>query len=167
VAGDFGLGGRIVGLIVFDIWSRYCVVITATVGGVLIGSGLDLTDRRAAWVVGVGGAVGGALLGLSMWMTGPGRRLGKLRVWVVGSAFLVLVWWSLALAVFVAIQQALAAATGGWDVTPIGAVIGAAVGLVIGVVAQKLVNRRLLWRRSSSQGGTQAERGAAAGRPRD
>jgi hypothetical protein len=144
--GDFGLSGRIVGLIVCDIWFCFGVAITATVGGALIGSGLDLSDRRAAWIVGIGAAAVGALLGLSMWITGPGRRLGTLQLWAVGSVFLVLVWWFLALGVFVAIQEVLEAATGGWGVTPIGAVIGAIVGLVIGLAAQRLVKWLLLCR---------------------
>jgi hypothetical protein len=160
---DFGLGGRIVGFIVFDILYRHFLLITTTVGGMFIGWGLDLTDRPAAWIVGSGGAAVGALLGAAMWLAGPGRKIAKLRLWVVGSAFLVVVWWFFELVVCAAIQKVLVLATGGWDVTPIGALLGGAVGFVLGGVAQELWWQQR--RRGSSSARREAEQDAARHQP--
>jgi hypothetical protein len=158
------LGGRLVGFIVFDLLYRHFLLITATVGGTFIGWGLDLTDRTAAWIVGSCGAAVGALLGVAMWLAGPGRKIGQLQLWVIGSAFF-LVWWFLALAVCVAIQKLLVLATGGWDVTPLGALLGGAIGLLIGGVTEEL-----WWhwrRRHASSARTGPEQGRTANRPRD
>src|SRR5262249_36429589 len=149
----------------FDMWWRHGIAITATVGGLVIGSGLDLTDRRVAWITGIVGAAVGALLGLSMWITGPGRRIAKWPLWIGGSVALVLMWWFLALAACVVLQKLLALATGGWDVTPSGALLGGAVGLVIGGVAEELWWQHRRMRTSSARG--EAEPSAAADRPRE
>jgi hypothetical protein len=134
---DFGLGSRLVGFIVFDILYRHFLLMSATVGGLFIGWGLDPTNRTVALIVGSCGAAG-ALLGVAMWGTGPGRKIAKLQLWVVGSAFVVIVWWLLVLAVCVAIRKVLVLATGGWDAAPLGAVLGGVIGLVIGGAAEEL-----------------------------
>src|SRR5262249_48493061 len=162
---DSGWGGRVVGFIAFDVLYRHFLLINATVGGMFIGWGLDLTDRTAAWIVGSCGAAMGALLGVALWGAGPGRKIAKLQSWVVGSALLVLGWWFLALAVCVAIQKVLVRATGGRDVTPIGALLGSAIGLVLGGVAEELWWQQR--RRRSSSAHKDAEQAAAADRPRD
>jgi hypothetical protein len=161
---ELGFGSRLVGFIVFDVLYRHMLLITATVGGALIGCGLDLTDRTTAWIIVSCGAALGALTGVAMGQCGPGRKTAPLYVWVVGSALVVLVWTSLVLALCVAIQIVLALAIGGWDVSPIGAVLGGAIGSMIGGVAEELWWRR---RRQTSATPRDPEDVASADRPRD
>jgi hypothetical protein len=126
-----------VGFLVFDLLYRHLLLLTATVGGVLIGSGLDLADRRVAWIIAGSGTAVGAALGLAMWLTGPGRKIAQGPLWVAGSAVLVVVWLFLALALFAAVQKLLTLA-GGWEGSPLRAVLGGGVGFVIGGGVEEL-----------------------------
>jgi hypothetical protein len=100
-----------------------------------------------------------------MWMTGPGRKIAKLHVMVGGSAFLLLLWGLLALAVCVAIQKLLVLTTGGWDLTPIGALLGGATGLLVGGVTEELWWRRRRRHTSSARG--ECEQVASPDQPSD
>jgi hypothetical protein len=64
----------------------------------------------------------------------------------------------------VANQKLAALASGGWEATPLEAILGGAVGLAIGGGAEELWWRL---RRGSSSARREAETGAAADRPRE
>lgn len=149
----WGPGGRWVGWAVFDLLVRRFFLINAVVGGALIGAGLEMKTESAVRAAAFGGATIGAVVGLAMWGTGPGRRIASFVTWVLGSAFLFLLWWLLALGTFAAIQLVLDLATGGWETTSWGAWIGGGIGYLVGVSLQKIGSRRLPREQDPSLGG--------------